>query len=139
MPGRAHRDRDRLTADADLERLLDGDGVVLASPAGSRRASTRRVEYGGARLLTRSAYSRGEPTALPASTDAQLAFAQTAYTVIDQRAPRRRHLANRRAVDVVVVGERLLHGERPERRIEPHAAAEQALPGRAGRRLRLRR
>ena len=41
VPRRPHRDRDRLAADPDLERLLDGDEVGSVAPPGSRTTSTR--------------------------------------------------------------------------------------------------
>ena len=55
VPRRPHRHRDRLAADrissagsldADLERLLDRDQVVLRAPAGSRATRTAAVAPG---------------------------------------------------------------------------------------------
>ena len=85
VAGRAHRDGDRLAADADLERLLDGDEVVLVgAPAGAaeRVDAARRVRR---RLRTCDQRTRGESRGAPRSRRrAQLATAQTANTVIDQ-------------------------------------------------------
>ena len=47
VPGRPHRHRDRLAADPELERLLDGDDVPLVA-AGHPVTRTREVVWAGA-------------------------------------------------------------------------------------------
>ena len=88
MTGRPHRDGDRLAADADLEWLLDGHEVALgASRREPERVDVDACEYGGACdwPLHVSSVLAGRAAALSReSRNAQLAFAQTANTVIDQ-------------------------------------------------------
>ncbi len=87
VPGRPHRDRDRLTADADLERLLDGDDVAFTAPAREpqRVDAVRRVRRRLGRFPTHADQrTRGRAEALPRATPDQPATAQTANTVIDQ-------------------------------------------------------
>ena len=59
VAGRAHRDRERLAVDADLERLLDGDLVALAAVAldGSRSCGA------GAGVVHRGAQAAGPASA----------------------------------------------------------------------------
>ena len=64
VPGSPHRDGDRLAADPDLERLLDGDDVLLLdSPRQPAHGRTSRAVRGRAR---RSVVHRGQRTGRPA-------------------------------------------------------------------------
>ena len=135
VAGRAHGDGDWLSADADLERLLDGDEIVLLralrEPQGGDASCRVRRRLGHAMSVL------GERRGAPRVG----ASARGRADRVDRDRPggrRRGHLTHGRPIHVVVVGERLLYGERGKRRVEPNAAAEQALPRRARRRLRLR-
>src|SRR5262245_56346908 len=95
-------------------RISSGSSTATRSrsrvPAGGRRASTPGVEYGGA-SVTRSSVLAGRTEAPPASvTGSGRGRADGEYGERPVGAGRR-HLTCRRAIDVVVVGERRLDRE----------------------------
>ena len=70
VPRRPHRHRDRVAADADLERLLDRDLIALASPLGQpddvdRRCGVRRS------LHDDRAYASGSPDIVMSASAAE--------------------------------------------------------------------